>query len=59
LKEKIYTVEKESDIELQNMKDRLIAIHTQDVRVMEDRHEKITDALRNELDDTRKYIKEL
>ena len=30
LKEKIYTIEKESDIELQNLKDRLIVIHSQD-----------------------------
>ena len=41
------------------MKDRLIAIHAQDTKTLEDRYERITDTLRNDLDDTRKYIKEL
>jgi len=59
LKEKIYVIEKESDLELQNMKDRLIAIHAQDSKSMEDRYERIIDTLKNDLEDTRKYIKEL
>lgn len=41
------------------MKDRLIAIHAIDSKTLEDRYEKIIDTLKSDLDDTRKYIKEL
>ncbi len=34
LKEKIYVVEREADVELQNLKERLITIHAQDAKAM-------------------------
>lgn len=57
MKEKIYTIEKEADIELQNLKDRLITLHAQDTKSMEERYENIIDTLKDELKDTKKYVK--
>lgn len=48
LKDKIYDIERENEMELFNMKERLTKLHEMDIEAITKRYEELLDTLRKE-----------
>lgn len=58
LREKIYTIERENELEINNIKERITKLQAADIEAMEKRYNSIIEGLKNDRKDFERQLKE-